>query len=265
MAFKQYIKINIQQFDQSSKCFFTVIPIDSVNIRHLIKYSFAGGISEREHFYNTIIEYCCNHNKGNYTTYDEILCFFEKKSKEFRRFLINYKNDYILGSEIEDKTFVKFYFQDKPNYFRHEDSGRNYIDYKKQLETSCEIKDKTNNTFLSAGYFDHVFLYFQNHDDYGESIMILKPIKDGHYRLHEYECLGDKFNVINYSDFSNIDFLKYIYNHLSKNAQTNFLSNHCSDNFEYSFGEIDKTIDIMKTIDENRYKDAIGYLMSLKK
>ena len=25
MAFKQYIKINIQQFDQSSKCFFSVL------------------------------------------------------------------------------------------------------------------------------------------------------------------------------------------------------------------------------------------------
>lgn len=116
--------------------------------------------------------------------------------EHFIEILEEYKNHGgILGTQIKNNLFIKFYSLEKPNDTEREDVGRKWIDYNSQFLKDKIIYDIKEGYGIWATNACFIYNAMEATWRYGENIMILAPIMDLQYVISDNEIVGDKFEV----------------------------------------------------------------------
>lgn len=237
-----------------------MIPLEESNIKEILHDSlFLNCGAENDYFVKKLKSW----NKdidllSNYKHYakDEFI---------FVKFLEHYLKESVSGLKIHNVVYIKFYFNEMPSDLAYSSIGRTYIDYNKQLLSGEKISDSIFGSGLSAGYLDKTFMYFENYESYGEKLLVLRPILLEKYRLHDYECLGKKFIVKKVSCLDDPGTVNLIVSRMSIEAKDSFIKsnyNRYASVNDY-FGRLDKTLNIMENLGNDRYSQSIAYLRSL--
>jgi len=191
--------------------------------------------------------------------------YYKENTTKFIKFLRFYKKQRKIGFLLKNKTYVKFYYESQPEEVGYAEFGREFINYDFQVQNSGLIRDNSYGSGLSAGYLEKAFMYFENYESYGQKLLLLKPLYNEFYRLHDYECLGDCFKVIGKSGLDDISMLEKIIGSMPPDGKEAFFESHMAGNNVLSYyGTCIKTIDAMRQIDESRYSKAIKFLLNYK-
>lgn len=234
----------------------------TLNIHEIISMSASRLSLEGDIFYTDLSMWEGIGNSG-FGQLESLKKYYGTHWYKFFRFLKARRKKNIRGIEIESNRYVKFFFEEEQSNIAYSDWGRIFINYRHQLCCGNVISDIPNGSGLSAGYFDKVFMYFGSCYSYGESLLILRPLKDEYYRLNDYECLGNKYVVEQELSLTDATAITFLIKEMSTEARDSFL--HCKKNnsIRDSYGQIDTTVSKMKELDAERYADAIHYLEEL--
>lgn len=217
--------------------------------------------AESTYFEKSLRHYTLNEEKVG----TQLAQYYKDNDIKFIKFLRFYKKQQKLGFLLKNKIYIKYYFESQPEEVGYSAFGRAFINYNIQLKNGRLIKDNAHGSGLSAGYLDKAFMYFENYESYGEKLLLLKPLYDRFYRLHDYECLGDSFKVIGKSGLEDVSMLEKIISSMPPDGKESFFENYRAGNNVLSYyGTCFKTIDIMRQIDESRYSKAIEFLLNYK-
>lgn len=238
------------------------IPLTAPNIHEIIMISAMNFTLEGELFYQRLYEWDDTITSG-FDRLESLKRYYVANQARFAKFLREHQKSAVRGMTIASKRFVKFFFDEEPSNIQYSDWGRTYINYRQQLAKGSIISDIPCGSGLSAGYLDKVFMYFGSCHSYGERLLILHPIKSEQYRLNDYECLGDKFLVEHELTLTSATSIAYLLGEMSNDARTAFLHCERGNSIQHWYGQIDSTIHQMKTIDSDRYADAIKHLEEL--
>ena len=241
------------------KCY---IPLTIANIQEIIMVSAMNFSLEGQLFYNSLSEWEGIGNSG-FGKLDTLKRHYSTKRFRFVKFLEEHRKNFVQGTAIENARFVKFFFDEEPANIEYSDWGRTYINYRQQLANGSVISDIQSGSGLSAGYLDKVFMYFGSCHAYGERLFVLRPIKSEHYRLNDYECLGDKFAVERELTLTDADSIRFLLSQMSDEAKESFFRCDRGHSIKHSYGQIDSTINQMKDLAPDRYADAIRFLEEL--
>lgn len=137
--------------------------------------------------------------------------------KSLVEMLEEYKSENLVkGEALKGETWIKFYSLNKISDSMRDLYHASWINYEEQLMSGNVIFDENRLNGIWAMPVDMVpkCVNKECFERYGDHVFIVQPVEDGKYLLDGKEIIGDKYEVIDKLDLSEIDDMGELCNRL---------------------------------------------------